>query len=98
MKLTPEQVEVVRKWLSLDRTADACCNKDRDGPHYDNSGCEFLACEDCPPRVAAIRVFDAYHRVEALADNYDTMTVLDQSEHRRNMQIAASIRRALYGE
>jgi hypothetical protein len=45
----------------------------------------------------ALATLAAYERVTALAENLDTMTVLDQAEHRRNMQVAASIRRALEG-
>jgi len=56
---TTSEIEAVRRWLTVDREGNACCNKTRDMPDYDNSGCESLACTDCPPRATCLRALDA---------------------------------------
>lgn len=97
MKLTKEQIEAAGKWLRLDRTGDACCNKDRDVPHYDNSGCDFMACEDCPPRVGCLAALDAYQRVEALLARLEEPSGLATAIECRRW-VKDEQRRALYGE
>jgi hypothetical protein len=46
---------------------------------------------------AAFDALAAYERVAALAENYRTMTVLDDEDRKRNLRAADAIDRALEG-